>query len=61
MGVHVNILRVAPDMSGCARLCVSRRLETSDTTPNQVVLDDFAIAQSTPLPERIAGIEGDKV
>ena len=37
------------------------RLETSDTTPNQVVLDDFAIAQSTPLPERIAGIEGDKV
>ena len=42
-------------------MCTLVRLETSDTTPNQVVLDDFAIAQSTPLPERIAGIEGDKV
>ena len=43
------------------RMCTLVRLETSDTTPDQVVLDDFAIAQSTPLPERIAGIEGDKV
>jgi len=38
-------------------LCVSR---PSNTPPNQVV-DDFAVAQSTPLPECIAGVEGDKV
>ena len=37
--------------------CVSR---PSNTTPNQVV-DDFAVAQSTPSPEFITGIEGDKV
>jgi hypothetical protein len=30
------------------------------TSPNQVV-DDFAVAQSTPSPECITGIEGDKV
>ena len=29
-------------------------------TPNQVV-DDFAVAQRTPLPECITGVEGDKV
>ena len=29
-------------------------------THNQVV-DDFAVAQSTPLPECITGVEGDKV
>ena len=42
-------------------MCTLVRLETSDTTPDQVVLDDFAIAQSTPLPECITGVEGDKV
>ena len=35
-------------------------LKTFYTTPKQVV-DDFAIAQSTPLPECITGVEGDKV
>ena len=30
------------------------------TSPNQVV-DDFAVAQNTPLPKCIAGVEGDKV
>ena len=35
-------------------------LKTFYTTPNQAV-DDFAIAQSTPLPECITGVEGDKV
>ena len=35
-------------------------LKTFDTTPNQVA-DDFAVAQSTPLPECITGVEGDKV
>ena len=33
--------------------------KTFDTTPHQEV-DDFAVAQSTPLPKCIAGIEGDK-
>ena len=33
---------------------------TFDTTPDQEV-DDFAVAQSTPLPECVAGIEGDEV
>ena len=35
-------------------------LKTFDTTPNQVA-DDFAVAQSTPLPECITGVEGDQV
>ena len=35
-------------------------LKTFDTAPTQV-LDDFAVAQSTPLPECITGVEGDKV
>ena len=35
-------------------------LKTFDTAPTQV-LDDFAVAQSTPLPECIVGVEGDKV
>ena len=34
--------------------------KTFDTTPHQEV-DDFAVAQSTPLPKCIAGIEGDEV
>ena len=42
------------------RTLVDLCLKTFDTTPNQVV-DDFALAQSTPLPECIAGVEGDKV
>ena len=33
---------------------------TFDTTPDQEV-DDFTVAQNTPLPECVAGIEGDKV
>jgi hypothetical protein len=47
-------------MTYTARLltCVSRPSNTS--TPDQVV-DDFARAQSTPLPECITRIEGDKV
>jgi hypothetical protein len=40
----------------CTHVC----LNTFGTTPNQVV-DDFVIAQSTPLPKLIAGVEGDKV
>ena len=39
-------------------LCVSR-LSTLYTPDKQV--DDFAVAQRTPLPEYVAGIEGDKV
>ena len=35
-------------------------LKTFYTPPKQVV-DDFARAQSTPLPECITGVEGDKV
>ena len=43
-------------MSGCALLC----LKTFDTSPTTQV-DDFAVAQSTPLPEYVAGVEGDEV
>ena len=39
---------------------VDLSLKTFYTTPKQVV-DDFARAQSTPLPECITGVEGDKV
>ena len=43
--------------------CVSRTFVTltchDPSTLHQV--DDFAAAQSTPLPECVAGIEGDKV
>ena len=34
-------------------------LKTFEHYTNQV--DDFAVAQSTPLPECITGVEGDKV
>ena len=44
------------NVSGCALLC----LKTFDTSPTTQV-DDFAVAQSTPLPEYVAGVEGDKV
>ena len=57
LGMHVNTCR-------CSATCTSRLLtfvsRPSNTTPNQVV-DDFAVAQSTPLPECITGVEGDKV
>ena len=36
-------------------------LKTFEHHTNQVVMDDFAVAQSTPLPECITGVEGDKV
>ena len=60
VGMHVNIYRC--NACSCGTLvdlpqCISR---PSNTTPKQVV-DDFAVAQSTPLPECITGIEGDEV
>ena len=55
--MHVNICALYLICRRDVHSCVSR---PSNTTPNQVV-DDFAVAQSTPLPECIAGIEGDKV
>ena len=42
------------------RMCTHVCLKTFGTTSNQVV-DDFVIAQSTPLPKLITGVEGDKV
>ena len=56
MGMHVNICR-------CSATCTARlltRVSRPSTLPPQVV-DDFARAQSTPLPECITGVEGDKV
>ena len=46
------------ERSLCTLVDLSQDLQ--QTTPNQV-LDDFAVAQSTPLPECIVGVEGDKV
>jgi hypothetical protein len=57
VGMHVNICALHLVCRRDVHSCVSR---PSNTTPNQVV-DDFAVAQSTPLPECTAGIEGDKV
>ena len=45
------------NMSGCALLCCLKTFDTSPTTQ----VDDFAVAQSTPLPEYVAGVEGDEV
>ena len=41
--------------------CVSMHLKTFEHYTQDQVVDDFAVAQSTPLPECIAGIEGDEV
>ena len=44
----------------CQAVVCWRANMTFDTTPEQEV-DDFAVAQNTPLPECVAGSEGDKV
>ena len=50
-------------MQAYIRMCtlVDLCLKTFEHHTNQVVMDDFAVAQSTPLPECITGVEGDKV
>jgi len=53
IGMHVNLCR-------CTARLLTRVSRPLNTTPKQVV-DDFARAQSTPLPECITGVEGDKV
>ena len=53
MRMHARICNAVVANVHCACL-------TFHYTRDQVV-DDFAVAQSTPLPECIAGFEGDKV
>ena len=57
--VHVHSLCETSKMCRVTCTVIDQDLRTH-YTPDQEV-DDFAVAQSTPLPEYIAGIEGDKV